>query len=75
MELKEKYESKYTATMGKHATVGTWKDRENPPQNPMFGYNGKTHASLLTSVAEEIACALRPPVQSITPHIISCTTQ
>ena len=72
MELKEKYESKYTAQQlrlwANMLQVGTWKDRENPPQNPMFGYNGKTHAKTpslseaLTSVAEGIARALRPPV-------------
>ena len=72
MELKEKYESKYTAQQlrlwANMLQVGTWKDRENPPQNPMFGYNGKTHAKTpslteaLTSVAEGIARVLRPPV-------------
>ena len=70
-ELKEKYESKYSAQQlrlwANMLQVGTWKDRENPPQNPMFGYNGKSGAKTpslteaLTSVAEGIACVLKPP--------------
>ena len=71
MELKGKFESKYTAQQlrlwANMLQVGTWKDRENPPQNPMFGYNGKSHAKTpslteaLSSVAEGLAHALRPP--------------
>ena len=44
--------------------VGTWKDPENPPQNPMFGYNGKSQTKppsvteALNSVAEGLAHAL-----------------
>ena len=49
-ELKEKYESKYTAQqlrlLANMLQIGSWKDkdRENPPQNPVSGYNGKTPA-------------------------------
>ena len=71
MELKEKFESKYTAQQlrlwANMLQVGTWKDRENPLQNPMFGYNGKSQtktpslSEALSSVAEGLARALRPP--------------
>ena len=50
--------------------VGTWKDRENPPQNPVFGYNGKSQTKTpslteaLSSVAEGLARALRSPTPS-----------
>lgn len=74
MELKGKFESKYTAQQlrlwANMLQVGTWKDRENPPQNPMFGYNGKSQTKTpslteaLSSVAEELARALRSPTPS-----------
>ena len=50
--------------------MGTWKDTDNPPQTPMFGYNGKTSTKstsltdTLSSVAEGVMRALKPP----TPH-------
>ena len=50
--------------------VGTWKDKENPPQNPMFGYNGKSQTKTpsltepLSSVAEGLAYALPYPTPS-----------
>ena len=50
--------------------VGTWKDKENPPQNPMFGYNGKSQTKTpsltepLSSVAEGLAYALLSPTPS-----------
>jgi hypothetical protein len=58
-----KFESKYTTQQlrlwANMLQVGTWKDRVNPPQNPMFGYNGKSQTKTpsltdaLSSVAED----------------------
>ena len=55
--------------------MGTWKDTDNPPQTPMFGYNGKTSTKstsltdALSSVAKGVMCALKPstPLGSQSP--------
>ena len=72
IELKEKFESKYSAQQlrlwANMLQVGTWKYRETPPQNPMLGYNGNSQTKppslteALSSVAEGLVRALRPPV-------------
>ena len=76
LELKEKHEQNYTAQQlrlwANMLQIGTWKDRDNPPKNPMFGYNGKSQAKpsltdALASVAEGLARAIGPRVQSPSP--------
>ena len=79
MELKEKFESKYTPQQlrlwANMLQVGTWKDQENPPQNPMFGYNGKSQrkrpslTEALSSVAEGLARALTGSQSPPTLHV------
>ena len=76
LELKEKHEKNYTAQQlrlwANMLQVGTWKDRDNPPKNPMFGYNRKSQAKpsltdALASVAEGLARAIGSRVQSPSP--------
>ena len=70
-ELKEEHGSKYTAQQyrlwANMLQIGTWKDTDNPPQTPMFGYNGNkpekstSVTDALSSVAEGVMRALKSP--------------
>ena len=70
-KLKEEHGSKYTPQQyrlwANMIQIGTWKDKENPPQTATFGYNGKTPsksaslADALSGVAEGLMHALKSP--------------